>query len=63
MSNRVNTIIVPIYRRYWLWNAWQTDQAAAASIKQPIKTWRDGKTLEERFSYLGDQITRKVRTQ
>ena len=59
-SHRVHTLVLPIFRRYWLWHAWSTEAAAAAP--QAARTWRQGANLEEKFHILGQNITTKVRT-
>jgi hypothetical protein len=71
-------LALPIFRRYWLWNAWEVSgtgaaisRAAAASTTPAslqathleTKTWRDGHTLEERFALAGDQLLSKFQTQ
>jgi hypothetical protein len=71
-------LALPIFRRYWLWNAWEVSgtgaasRAAAASSTTPTslqathletKTWRDGHTLEERFALAGDQLLSKFQRQ
>jgi len=60
MGTRVKALVLPIFRRHWLWNAWG-DQAAQSAGQKVVRHWRDGSTLEERFSILGDQISGKVR--
>ena len=71
-------LALPIFRRYWLWNAWEVSgtgaasRAAAASSTTPTslqathletKTWRDGHPLEERFALAGDQLLSKFQRQ
>lgn len=56
----MKALVLPIFRHYWLWNAW-SDQAAPSAAARVVRTWRDGKTLEERFSFLGEQISQRVR--
>ena len=52
------SLVVPIFRRYWLWHAW-TDASVAAS-RPPLKPWKEGSTLEEKVSLLGQNITNTV---
>ena len=64
----VKALALPIFRRYWLWSAWEVSGSGAAatatSVSSPAtqlatKTWRDGHTLEERFALAGDQLLHK----
>ena len=59
MSNGVTlqTLVLPIFRRYWLWHAW-LDRAAIPG--PPLRRWRDGSTLEERFQILGQSLSAKA---
>jgi hypothetical protein len=71
-------LVLPIFRRYRLWNAWEVSgtraatRAAAASTTSTslqagthfeTRTWRDGHTLEERFALVGDQLLSKFQRQ
>ena len=49
----------PIFRRYWLYHAWEEPGAAAAAAKL-IKSWRKGANLEEKLDLLGKQASAKV---
>lgn len=53
-------LVLPIFRRYWLWHAWADPLAAERAAAMPLRTWRDGTNLEERFHFLGQQLGRKV---
>lgn len=53
-------LLIPIFRRYWLWHAWggQAATAAAGSAArvaqaQVPRPWREGRNLEEKAQLLG----------
>lgn len=54
MSNQVRILTLPIFRRYWLYHAWQDPQAATAA--KVVKNWREGVNLEERMQLLSEKI-------
>ena len=63
MKSRPKTkvLVLPVFRRYWLWHAW-TDQAAeAAAASKAIPNWREGVGLEEKLQLLGTSLTQRVR--
>ena len=63
MKSRLKTkvLVLPVFRRYWLWHAW-TDQAAeAAAASKAIPNWREGVGLEEKLQLLGTSLTQRVR--
>ena len=55
----VKILAFPIFRRYWLYHAWEEPGAAAAAAKS-IKDWRKGVNLEEKLDLLGQQASAKV---
>ncbi|KAL0052141.1 hypothetical protein WJX82_008473 [Trebouxia sp. C0006] len=54
MSNQVRILSLPIFRRHWLYHAWQDPQAATAA--KAVKNWRDGVNLEERTQLLSEKL-------
>jgi hypothetical protein len=60
MASRTNALVLPIFRRYWLWTAW-AEPGAAAAAQPAARHWRQGATLEEKFQLLGQQISGRVR--
>ena len=59
MSNQVRILSFPIFRRHWLYHAWQDPQAATAA--KAVKNWRDGVNLEERTQLLSEKLQLWVR--
>jgi len=72
----VKALVLPVFRRYWLWNSWEISNSAAVASRAAAasttsastqatnfktKTWRDGHTLEERFALAGDQVLNKFK--
>jgi hypothetical protein len=55
----VKIVAFPIFRRYWIYHAWQ-EPAALAAATSSQKDWRKGANLEEKLSLLGNQISSKV---
>lgn len=62
MKVRSKVLVVPIFRRYWLWHSWCEQAAAGPSINQTATNWREGVGLEEKLQILGTQISRKAGT-
>ena len=60
MSQQVKILAFPIFRRYWLYHAWQ-DPSSLAVAASTVKDWRKGVNLEERLSLLGQQSSTWVR--
>jgi hypothetical protein len=60
MSQQVKILAFPIFRRYWLYHAWQ-DSSSLAATASTVKDWRKGVNLEERLSLLGQQVSTYVR--
>ena len=60
MSQQVKILAFPIFRRYWLYHAWQ-DSSSIAATASSVKDWRKGVNLEERLSLLGQQTSTWVR--
>ena len=54
MSNQVRMLAMPVYRRYWLYHAWQDPQAPATA--KATKHWRQGVNLEERMQLLSERF-------
>ncbi|BDA42909.1 hypothetical protein COCOBI_03-8020 [Coccomyxa sp. Obi] len=55
----IKILAFPIFRRYWLYHAWEEPGAAAAAAKS-IKSWRKGANLEEKLDLLGQQASAKI---
>lgn len=51
MDKAVKILILPIYRRYWLYHAWQEPGAFHSSLR-PSNNWRKGENLEEKLQLL-----------
>lgn len=47
-SGAVKVLVVPVFRRYWLFHAWRTAAAASA----PPKPWQQGSSLGEQLQLL-----------
>ncbi|KAL4445774.1 hypothetical protein ABPG77_008973 [Micractinium sp. CCAP 211/92] len=73
MEPTTRAIVLPIFRRYWLWHAWQeagsaaagasnagSKAGAAATSSNMLRSWRDGVNIEEKTQLLGQQATRWV---
>ena len=62
MGTRVKALVLPIFRRHWLWHAWgdQAAQGVGQSVATTTRSWRQGATLEEKFSLLGQRISGEV---
>ncbi|KAI7842265.1 hypothetical protein COHA_003906 [Chlorella ohadii] len=65
MEEAARVLLVPIFRRHWLWYAWggrtaaaavEAGRAAAAAVKPP-RDWRQGVNLEEK-AHLLSQLAR-----
>lgn len=54
-------LLIPIFRRYWLWHAWGSGAAATAAAgsagrvaqAQAVRPWREGRNLEEKAQLVG----------
>lgn len=55
---RVKVLVVPIYKRYWLYHAWSEGQAEAAAIEG--LDWRKAGSIQEKFDILKKQMQQKV---
>ncbi len=62
MKSRVKVLVLPVFRRYWLWHAW-TDQAAEAGAAKTVANWKEGVGLEEKLQLLGTELSQRVRSQ
>lgn len=69
MEAPTRALVVPVFRRYWLWHAWQEGGGAAAVVtaggkgagaSKPLRDWREGVNLEEKAQLLGQRATRWV---
>lgn len=73
MESATRAVVLPIFRRYWLWHAWQEAggaaaagaskagrNAGAAATATAPRSWREGVNLEEKAQLLGQQATRWV---
>jgi hypothetical protein len=56
----VKTLVLPIFRRYWLWHAIR-DPTSEIAVQRAVRNWREGENLEAKFQLLGQKITDKVR--
>ena len=64
--SKFKVFTIPVFRRYWLWTAKEVATTAATepsgaitSAARAARSWRDGNTLEDKFSILGQQISDK----
>lgn len=75
MESATRAVVLPIFRRYWLWHAWQEAggaaaagaskagrNAGAAATATAPRSWREGVNLEEKAQLLGQQATRWVQS-
>ena len=65
MEATTRALVLPVFRRYWLWHAWQeggaaVGSAASAAAAAPARHWREGINLEEKAMLLGQQASRWV---
>lgn len=72
MESATRAVVLPIFRRYWLWHAWQEGSSksvaaasrasskTAAAATGPPRSWREGINLEEKAQLLGQHATRWV---
>lgn len=54
-SGAVKVLVVPVFKRYWLFHAWRT---AAAAASAPPKPWQQGSSLTEQLQLLLAAIQR-----
>lgn len=68
MEEAARVLLVPIFRRHWLWYAWggrtaaaavEAGKAAAAAAKPP-RDWRQGVNLEEKAHLLSQHASNWV---
>ena len=53
MEESTRVLLVPIFRRYFLWHAWGGPVAAAGSpAGTALRPWREGRNLEEKAQLL-----------
>lgn len=50
----VRVLVVPVFKRYWLWHAWKSAPASST----PPKPWQEGSTVQEKFKLLLGSIQR-----
>ena len=50
----VRVLVLPVFKRYWLWHAWKEAPVSTA----PEKPWQEGHDLREKFSLLLGSIQR-----
>jgi len=55
MSTAVRVLVLPLFKRYWLWHAWK--EAAPASSGPP-KPWREGGSVHEKLKLLAGSVQR-----
>lgn len=59
MEPSTRVLLLPIFRRYWLWHAQRVAATAAADAgagpkaDQALRDWRQGRNLEEKAQLLG----------
>jgi hypothetical protein len=58
-SATTKVLVIPVFRRHWLYHAWQEGGAAQASSE--ALDWRNGKTAGEKLQLLGLQARQRVR--
>ena len=70
MEGPTKVAVLPIFRRYWLWHAWNEGSAvatlaeeASAAGRKTLRDWRQGQNLEEKAQLLGQHATRWVSEQ
>ena len=52
-------LVLPVFRRHWLFHAWQTERQALKS-QVALKDWRKGQGLEERISLWSQGVSHKA---
>lgn len=66
MEEGARVLLVPIFRRHWLWHAWggraaaaaaDAGRAAAAAAPKPLRDWRQGVNLEEKAHLLSQHAS------
>lgn len=66
--SKFKVFALPVFRRYWLWTAKEVASGTAAAAEpsaaintaaRAARSWRDGHTLEDKFSILGEQVVNK----
>ncbi|EFN57694.1 hypothetical protein CHLNCDRAFT_142893 [Chlorella variabilis] len=67
MEPTTRVLLLPIFRRHWLWHAEGGAAAAAAAAAdvqgkagQALRNWREGRNLEEKVQLLGQRANRWV---
>jgi hypothetical protein len=54
MEPSTRVLVLPIFRKYWLWHADRALVAAAPEAAgKALKSWREGRNLEEKLQLLG----------
>ena len=57
-AKHVKIVILPVFRRYWLYHAWETSPSSLAPAS--ALNWRKGQNLEEKLTLLSSQISQQV---
>ncbi|KAJ9521118.1 hypothetical protein QJQ45_022869, partial [Haematococcus lacustris] len=57
---RVKVLVVPVYRRHWMFHAWVDGTGEQLASKGEAEWWKQGSTLQERASALGAHLNRKL---
>jgi hypothetical protein len=66
MEPTTRVLLVPIFRRYWLWHAERAavavaaDSGAGPKTDHALRDWRQGRNLEEKAQLLGLTANRWV---
>lgn len=55
---RVKVLVLPVYRRAWLYHAWVPDQGGAVAHVGPW--YQAGSTVQEKLHVLSSQVNAKV---
>lgn len=69
MEGPTRALVVPVFRRYWLWHAWREGGGVAAGAAQAggkagkqLRDWKEGMNLEEKAQLLGQHVNRWVQS-
>jgi hypothetical protein len=50
----ITVLVIPVFRRYWLWHAWRSAPASST----PPKPWQEGSSLQEKLQLLLGSVQR-----
>ncbi|GIL54817.1 hypothetical protein Vafri_10503 [Volvox africanus] len=57
---RAKVLVVPVYQKHWLYHVWLESTAGDAAAEHPTN-WTNGKSLQEKASFLGKELSYKVK--